>query len=112
MSEEKRLYKVMFQNQGQVYILYAENIYQSDLYGFIEIENYVFGEQTQMVIDPGEEKLKNEFGSVHRSYVPIHAIIRIDEVEKEGQPKVIEGTAENLMPFPMPALPRGGNKKT
>ena len=32
------LYKVVFVNQNQVYELYVRQIYQSDLYGFIEIE--------------------------------------------------------------------------
>lgn len=110
MKEKKYIYKVIFHNRGQVYIVYAKNIYQSELYGFIEIENYLFGEQTQMVIDPGEEKLKKEFDSVYRSYVPLHAIIRIDEVEKEGQSKVLEGGSENMMPFPMPAIPQGDKR--
>lgn len=109
MSDQKRLYKVIFHHQGQVYVLYAKNIYQSDLYGFIEIEDYVFGEQSQVVIDPGEERLKSEFEGVHRSYVPVHSLIRIDEVEKEGQPTVMEGSAKNVMPFPMPVPPRDKN---
>ena len=34
---------------------------QSDMYGFIVIENIVFGENTSVVVDPTEEKLKTEF---------------------------------------------------
>lgn len=105
MSDQKRLYKVIFHHQGQVYVLYAKSIYQSDLYGFIEVEDYVFGEPSQMVIDPGEEKLKTEFEGVHRSYIPVHALIRIDEVEKEGQPTVMENNSKNVMPFPLPTPP-------
>ena len=36
-----------------------------------------------MIVDPSEEKLKNEFSSVKRSYIPMHSLVRIDEVEKE-----------------------------
>ncbi|MFM7783315.1 MAG: DUF1820 family protein, partial [Gammaproteobacteria bacterium] len=32
------IYKVIFVNQNQVFELYAKQIYQSDLYGFIEVE--------------------------------------------------------------------------
>lgn len=78
----KPVYKVIFINQGQVYEIFACAIYQSEMYGFIEVEEFVFGERTQVVVDPSEEKLKNEFAGVKRSYIPMHAIIRIDEVEK------------------------------
>lgn len=84
------VYKVIFQSQNQVYEIYAREIYQSEMYGFIEVEEFVFGERSQMLVDPAEEKLKNEFAGVKRSYIPLHAIIRIDEVEKEGVGKVIE----------------------
>jgi len=84
------LFKVIFHNQNQVYEVYAREIYQSEMYGFIEVEEFVFGERSQMIVDPGEEKLKNEFAGVTRSYIPMHAIIRIDEVEKEGVGKVVE----------------------
>ena len=84
------IYKVIFVNQNQVYELYVRNIYQSDLYGFIEVEEYVFGERSQIVLDPSEERLKNEFSGVKRSYIPMHAILRIDEVEREGTAKVKE----------------------
>ena len=97
------IYKVIFHSHNQVYELYAQHIYQSDMYGFIEVEEFIFGERTQVIVDPGEEKLKNEFNGVKRSYVPMHAIIRIDEVEKEGVGKVSEFKAEgNVTSLPMP----------
>ena len=101
-NNQEHIYKVLFHNQGQIYEVYAHSIYQSDLYGFIEIEDYIFGERTQMVIDPGEDKLRQEFEGVQRSFIPMHAIIRIDEVEKEGIAKVTESKGENVTPFPMP----------
>jgi hypothetical protein len=60
------------------------------MYGFIEVEEFVFGERSQVLVDPSEEKLKSEFASVKRSYIPLQSIIRIDEVEKEGTVKIIE----------------------
>lgn len=103
-------YKVIFFNQGQIYEIYAKQIYQSDLYGFIEIEELVFGERSQMLVDPGEERLKSEFEGVSRSYIPMHAVVRIDEVDKEGMSKVSEAKSGNVAPFPMPAFtPKGGS---
>lgn len=104
------IYKVIFHNQNQVYEVYARAIYQSELYGFIEVEEFVFGERSQMIVDPGEEKLKGEFASVKRSYIPMHAIVRIDEVEKEGVGKVVEFKGDKVTPLstvmPRP-MPRG-----
>lgn len=102
MAEAKHIYRITFHNQGQIFEVYAHNIYQSDLYGFIEVEDYIFGEKSQMVIDPAEEKLRNAFEGVQRSFIPMHAIIRIDEVEKEGTAKVTESSGANVTPFPMP----------
>ena len=107
MSEDNSLYKVMFHNQGQIYEVYAKNIYQSELYGFIEVEDYVFGKPTQVVIDPAEDKLRTEFDGVQRSFIPMHSVIRIDEVEREGVAKITDTKGENVTPFPM-MMPRDG----
>ncbi len=104
----KQIFKVIFLNQGQVYELYAKQIYQSDLYGFIEVEEFVFGEKSQLVVDPTEEKLKAEFSQVKRSYIPMTAIVRIDEVEKEGAVKVREAKGDKIAQFPMPPFQPGG----
>lgn len=104
MSNEQ-IYRVIFINQGQVYEIYARQIYQSDLYGFIEVEEFIFGEKTQVVVDPSEEKLKAEFENVNRSYIPIPAVIRIDEVEKEGSAKIVEIKNDNVSPFPLSISP-------
>ena len=95
-------YRVFFQNLGQIYAVYARNIYQSELYGFVEIEDYTFGNKSQVVIDPSEEKLRNEFEGVQRSFIPMHAIVRIDEVEKEGVAKITSSDGSTVTPFPMP----------
>jgi len=100
------IYKVIFLNQGQVYELFVRQIYQSDLYGFIEVEEYVFGERSSIVVDPSEEKLKSEFSGVKRSYIPMHAIVRIDEVEKEGAVKISDskGGDNKVTSLPLPGL--------
>ena len=77
-EEKKQIYRVIFLNQEEVYEVYAKNIYQSDLFGFIEVEEFLFGERSQIVVDPSEEKLKNELEGVVRSFIPMGAIVRID----------------------------------
>lgn len=98
-----RIFRVTFVNQGKIYQLYAEIVRQSEIYGLVEIEGLTFGESSSVVIDPAEEKLKNEFKGVSRTLVPMHAVIRIDEVEKRGQSKILELDGDaNITPFPTP----------
>ena len=107
MSEkDKSIFRVLFHNQGQIYEVYAHNIYQSELYGFVEIEDYAFGNRSQMLIDPAEDRLRTEFDGVQRSFIPMHSIVRIDEVEKEGTAKITDSKGQNVTPFPMP-VPKG-----
>lgn len=104
------VYKVIFQNGSQVFEVFARQIYQSDMWGFIEVEDFVFGERSQILVDPSEEKLKSEFSGVARSYIPLQAIIRIDEVDKEGSARVSDATpAEggNIASFPFAGVPPG-----
>jgi hypothetical protein len=107
------VYKVIFHNQNQVYEIYARYIYQSDMYGFVELEELVFGERTQVIVDPAEEKLKTEFSGVKRSFIPMHAVIRIDEVEKEGVGKITESSSSgsNVSAFPVSGFNPGGKKR-
>ncbi|NIR60468.1 MAG: DUF1820 family protein, partial [Gammaproteobacteria bacterium] len=83
---------------------------QGGLYGFVEIEGLLFGERSRVVVDPSEERLKSEFSGVKRIYVPMHAVVRIDEVEKQGVSKITEASDKdsNIAPFPMPG-PRPGD---
>ena len=85
---EKKLFKVQFQNKGELYEVYVRNVFPSDIFGFIVLENFVFGSQTSIVVDPSEEKLRAEFETVKRTYIPMHSVIRIDEVEKQGVAKI------------------------
>ena len=76
---------------------------------FIEIEEMLFGERSQLLVDPSEEKLKTEFAGVKRSYIPLQSVIRIDEVEKEGAVKVTDTPSEpsgaKVARFPMSGVP-------
>jgi hypothetical protein len=107
--DKRVVYKILFTNQGKVYEIYAKDIFQSHLFGFIEAEELVFGDSGSMVVDPGEERLRQEFSDVIRSYIPLQAILRIDEVAREGVAKVSDANVSespvergNIMPFPAP----------
>jgi len=96
-----RVYRISFINQGKVYEIYARRVHQGELYGFVEIEDLIFEESSTLLVDPSTEKLKDEFKGVERTIVPIHSIVRIDAMEKEGQSKIHEvGDGSNITPFP------------
>ena len=98
----KPIFKVLFMNQGKVYEIYAKSVAHGNLFGFIEVEELVFGARSTVVVDPTEEKIKSEFEGVKRTYLPMHAILRIDEVDKQGVSKVTSVDGGNVAQFPMP----------
>jgi hypothetical protein len=95
------IFKVIFVNQGKVYEVYAHKVSHGSLFGFVEVEELVFGERSSVVLDPGEERIKSEFAGVKRSYLPLQSIIRIDEVRKQGVSKIVALEGANVTPFPM-----------
>jgi hypothetical protein len=102
------LYRIVFMNQGKIYEIYARSIAHGDLFGFIEVGDLVFGERSSVVVDPAEEKIKSEFAGVERTYIPMHSIMRIDQVEKQGVSKISNLDGDNVTQFPMPMYTPGG----
>ena len=104
----RHIYKISFVNQGKVYEIYARSVTQGALFGFIEVEKLVFGERSSVVVDPGEERIKAEFTGVRRTYIPMHSVLRIDEVEKQGVSKISKMEGGNVAQFPLPVYTPGG----
>jgi hypothetical protein len=104
---QRLLYRIVFMNQGKIYEIYARSIAHGDLFGFIEVEDLVFGERSSVVVDPAEEKIKSEFAGVQRTYIPMHAVMRIDQVEKQGVSKISTVDGDNVAQFPMPMYTPG-----
>jgi hypothetical protein len=85
----EKVYKVRFINEGKVFELYARSVSSSSMFGFVEVEKLVWGKRSEVIVDPSEQDLKNEFAGVKRTFIPMHAVIRIDEVEKSGAAKIL-----------------------
>ncbi|ACS87633.1 DUF1820 family protein [Musicola paradisiaca] len=101
MSNEPVLYRIQFMNNGKNYQLYVRELVQSNLFGFIEIADFVFDSQSAVLVDPTTEKLKTEFSGVGRSYIPIPAVIRIDAVtERDRGSARISELGDNVSHFP------------
>ena len=99
---KKILFRITFANQEAIYEIYARSIKESEMFGFLEVEEIVFGEQTSLVVDPSEERLKMEFNGVKRTFIPMHSVFRIDEVTQQGTAKVKDnlGYGNKVSPFP------------
>ncbi len=101
--DDTHIYRISFMSQGEVYEIYARGVSQSALFGFIEVEELLFGERSKIVIDSSEERLKTEFAGVRRIHVPMHSILRIDEVERAGAGRIRAGDTR-VSSFPMPMV--------
>ena len=103
--KNKPIYRVTFiANDNDVYEVYVRSVRESDLFSFLEVEDFLFDPSSSVLLDPTQERLAQEFADVKRSYIPAHSIIRIDEVTQEGVAKIkeIPGSSEksNVRPFP------------
>jgi hypothetical protein len=106
---QRLLYRIVFINQGKIYEIYARSISHGGLFGFVEVEELVFGERSSVVVDPAEEKIKSEFAGVQRTYIPMHAVVRIDQVEKQGVSKISDVAGGKIAQFPMPMYTPGSS---
>lgn len=97
---DKTTFRISFHNNGKIYEIHAHEVSQSSMYGFIEVGDLIFDNRSQLLVDPSEEKLKAEFAEVKQTYIPMHAIIRIDEVEKQGQNRILETDGSTVTQFP------------
>ena len=101
MSSKKPLYRIQFISNGERYELYVREVSQGGLFGFVEIGDFVWDTHTSVVLDPSHEKLKDEFADVVSTFIPMHNVLRIDEVKKEGLAKISE-LSDKVMAFPSP----------
>lgn len=113
MSTKTR-YRISFVNLGRVYEVFARAVHQDGLYGFATVEGLLFGERSQVVVDPSEERLRSEFEGVERFHIPLHALIRIDEVATVRTARIRDAGpfSGNVHAFPglpgnSPGRPRG-----
>jgi hypothetical protein len=105
------MYKVIFANQGKIYEVYARKVSHGSLFGFVEVEKLVFGARSSVVVDPSEERIQGEFSGVSRTFLPLHAIVRIDEVDKQGTAKITTADGSNIAHFPIPVYTPGQGGK-
>ena len=95
------LYKVVFFNRSKVYELYARDVFSSEIYGFIYVAELVFDQNQSIVIDPAEDKLRDEFENVNVLHLPLQSVVRIEEVKKKKSCKIRDiKQGDNISQFP------------
>jgi hypothetical protein len=99
---EKPLYKIIFFNQGKVYEIFSEGVSSSGLWGFVEVSDLVFETGEGLVVDPTEEKMRQEFEHAKVLHLPIQSVVRVEEVEQRGQCLIRDReSGEKVTPFPI-----------
>lgn len=107
---EKILYRVAFLNLGKVYEMYCNSVSSSGLFGFLEVSGLVFGDKNALVVDPTEEKMRDEFEDVEVLHLPMHSVLRVEQVRKKGQAVIRDReSGEKVTPFP---LTPGGHSRS
>ena len=103
MPKSTRLYKVTFLSQGKSIELYARHVASSALWGFTEIGDLVFDPPGEgLVVDPTEERLREEFKDTRILHLPIQTILRVEEVVKRGALAIRDASSgDKIMPFPI-----------
>ena len=96
------IFRIMFVNQGKVYEVYARKVSHGEPVRFHRGRGT--GLRRALLAScsiPREERIKGEFAGVKRTFLPMHSILRIDEVKKQGVSKItaLEGGA-NVTQFP------------
>ncbi len=104
MTSKAAMYRITFLSQGKSIELYAREVSSSGLWGFVEVGELVFEPAGEgLVIDPTEERLREEFAGTKRLHLPMHSVVRIEEVERRGVCRIRDAaTGEKVVPLPVP----------
>ena len=102
------IYKVVFLNHGKVYEIFARKVSSSDLWGFTCVSDLELAPREGVLIDPTEERLRDEFQRTRALHLPMHSIVRIEEVAERGTAAIRDGASgEKVIPLPLPPQRQG-----
>ena len=101
------LYRVLFKQDDKIYETYAQYVSDESLVGFVEIEEFIFTDLplTQSTFEREDsDVLEKIFSGVKRCYIPVHLVLRIDEVSQIEVLNAGRGEHSNVKPFPVSHL--------
>jgi hypothetical protein len=108
-TDNEKLFRIAFLNHGKVYELFCSGVCTSGLLGFVEVSGLEFADQDSLVVDPTEEKMRDEFDGVEILHLPMHSVLRVEQVRKKG-PAVIRDRESGEKVTPFPIQPGGRNR--
>jgi hypothetical protein len=108
-TDNEKLFRIAFLNHGKVYELFCSGVCTSGLLGFVEVSGLVFADQDSLVVDPTEERMRDEFDGVEILHLPMHSVLRVEQVRKKG-PAVIRDRESGEKVTPFPIQPGGRNR--
>ena len=87
MNDNQTIYRILFNQGNDVYEIYSRYVCEETLMGFIEIEELVFptahaNKSEKAKSNKSLDTLRQEFTNVKRCYVPVHSVLRIDEINQ------------------------------
>lgn len=104
------MYRISFLKHGKVYEMFCKDVNNSNLWGFVELSGLVFGEKGSVVVDPTEEKMRDEFEGVETLFLPMHSVLSIEKVKQRGQAVIRDRkSGEKVTPFPLTPQGRSRN---
>ena len=101
-AESDKLYRIAFLNHGKVYEVFCSGVCTSGLLGFIEVSGLKFEDKSSLVVDPTEEKMRDELEGVDILHLPMHSVLRVDQVKQKGPGTIRDReSGEKVTPFPI-----------
>ena len=99
--DNEKLFRIAFLNHGKVYELFCTGVCTSGLLGFVEVSGLEFEDKGSLVVDPTEEKIRDEFDGVEILHLPMHSVLRVEQVRKKGAAVIRDReSGEKVTPFP------------
>lgn len=86
----RKIYKVQFYQDKEVFTLHAGSVNPSSFLGLIEVSDIMFMGESDILVTPNEDKVKNEFKNVESTYLPVNSIVRIDYMHLDKETPVIK----------------------
>lgn len=76
------IFRVKFTEHNETFVVFCKFISEESLVGFLELDEIFIPESALTEDDsPAMDALKKDLSGVQRMYLPLHVIIRVDEVE-------------------------------
>jgi hypothetical protein len=101
-TSKEKLFRIAFLNHGKVYELFCSGVCTSGLLGFVEVSGLEFGDKDSLVVDPTEEKVRDEFEGVEILHLPMHSVLRVEQVKQKGTAVIRDReSGEKVTPFPI-----------